>query len=439
MTPRIFALITSTLGLYLTQWCLFLFLSETRYDRKKCWGLTIYAGALLSAVCIISALVVGNRGVQVMLSVTVVPTLLFFFFISRYRGIRFFTTYLVADLAIANVDLCVYMLGLVLYDGNLWIDGVVRSAAVVGAGILVALLIGKRYRQALGQLDKGWLLILLVVVAMYAAMCLIAAYPTTIDRRPQDIPLGVTVLVTIELMIFLLVRMIYQMLEVRRREVEEAVLQTRLAATEDQYRLMRESIQDLRRLRHDMKYHFRVINGLVEQGDVEKLQAYFTAYRQSLTTLDTDFNGYTKNQSVNILLNYYGGKAGEAGIKTDFEILLPEELPMEEIHLTVILGNILQNALEACREMEGENRFIHLLLRWEQGKLVLKCRNSATADSQRAVGGDSTTKGRGRGAGLSSVRSMVERYQGFCQWETGGGAVAFSAVLPLGPGRPRPR
>lgn len=439
MTPRMFALITSTLGLYLTQWCLFLYLSETRYDRKRCWAMTVCAGVALSAVCILSALVVGNRGVQVMLSVTVVPTLLFFFFISRYRGIRFFTTYLVADLAIANVDLCVYMLGLILYDGNLWLDGVIRPAAVVGTGALVAALIGKGYRQALGQLDKGWKLILLVVVAMYAAMCLIAAYPTAINRRLQDIPLGLAVLVTIELMIFLLVRMIYQMLEVRQRDVEEAVMQTRLTATEDQYRLMREKIQDLRQLRHDMKYHFRVIHGLVEGGEVEKLRAYFAAYRQSLTALDADFPSYTKNQTVNILLSYYGGKARETGIRTEFDILIPEQLPMEETHLTIILGNILQNALEACQEPGLEAPFLHLLLRSERGKLVLKCRNSASAASQRAVGDCSSTKGEGRGSGLSSVRSMVERYQGFCQWETGGGAVAFSAVLPLGPGRPRIR
>lgn len=437
MTPRVFALLTSTLGLYLTRWCLLLCLSETRCDRKKCWTLTACIGALLSAVCIISALVAGSRGVQVMLPVTAVPTLLFFFLISRYRGVRFFTTCLVADLAIANVDLCVYMLGLALYGGNLWIDGVVRPAAVVGAGVLIALLIGKRYRQALGQLDEGWLLILLVAAAMYAAMCLIAAYPTAIDRRLRDIPLGIAVLVTIELMLFLLVRMICRMLEMQRREVEEAVMRTRLAAAEDQYRLMRESVQDLLRLRHDMKYHFRVINGLMEQGDMEKLRAYFAACCQSLTAPDTGFSGYTKNQSVNILLNYYGGKARETGILTDFEILLPEELPMEEVHLTAILGNILQNALEACQELEGEGRFIHLLLRWEQEKLVLKCRNSASASHQRAIEDFISTKGNHRGTGLASVRFMVSQHRGFCQWEAEGDTVLFSAVLSP-ERRPRP-
>lgn len=433
MMDKLICLIVSTFVMVGAQATLFIQLSEFRYDRRTVKILTILISAALCAVCIAASIPNDcDRDAVRSLLTLALPGGVCFFIVSKYHGARFFTTYGVAVVSISLVDLFVYLFGLIAYSGDYTIDWIVRATAIVAWSVTLRLLLGDRYRKALNLLQKGWGLMLLCVVAMYIIMCMISAYPTPIDQRLDDVPLSMLTAATMLLTMIIAIRIIYNTLDVKEQQLREHALKSRLSMAESQYSLIMENINEVRRLRHDMKYHMSVIHGFLENQRYDELQQYLNSYQSELTALDTELPLYTQNQTVNILAGYYARRAKAEGIRTEFTIQLPVELPISRTHLTVLLGNLWQNALEACEELTGDtDRYIRTSIAVRQNKFMLQCVNSAVHVRQDEHGQYVSTKGLGHGSGLTSVEDIVGLYSGFCEFGFDRHEFFCSAVLPL--------
>lgn len=433
MVDKMVCIIVNTTVMTAAQLILFLRLSEFRFERRKVY----LAAAIFAAVCCSVSIGISlanncERSTELVLVTLTLPSLIFFFIISKYRGVRFFTTYCIADMSIALVEVFVYMLGLLLHGGNFTIDWISRTVAVLAWSVALYILIGDKYRKAMNLVQKGWWLILPCVLSMYVLVSLITASPTPIAQRIEDVPLAMLMVATMELTVLIIIRVLYSTLEAKEQQLRQESLQSRLSMAESQYALMSENMDQVRRLRHDMKYHMNVIRGFLEQQNYEELRKYLDDYQSELAALDTQLPLFTKNQTVNILAGYYARRAQEEGIRTDFTIQLPEDLPIARTQLTVLLGNLWQNALDACRTLpHGRKRFIRTSIALQQGKFMLKCTNSAAHVRRDHNGRFLSTKGAGRGSGLAGVEDMVAMHHGFCEFTFDGQLFTASVVLPL--------
>lgn len=430
---KLVCLIVSTVVMVGAQAAMFFRLSELRYDRRKVRLLTAVLGAVMCAVSI--GVTIPNNcdrdAVRSLLTLAL-PSVIYFFIVSKYRGVRFFTTFCIAVVSISLVDFFAYLFGLIAYDGNYTIDWIVRAAAIAAWSAALCLLVGSRYRKALNLLQKGWWLMLLCAVSMYVLMCLISAYPTPIDQRVEDVPLAMLMVAMMGLTLVIVIRVIYNTLEVKEQQLREHDLENRLSMAERQYALIAEHIDETRRLRHDMKYHMNVVRGFLKNQDYEELRRYLDSYQSELAGLDTELPLYTRNQTVNILAAHYARQARVAGVRTEFSIRLPADLSIDRTHLTVLLGNLWQNALEACKELPGEaERHIKTSIAVRQDKLMLQCVNTAANIRRDEDGRYVSTKGSGRGSGLNSVEDVVGLYGGFCEFGFDGHEFTCSVVLPL--------
>lgn len=412
---------------------MFFRLSEFRYDRRTVAIVTAVLGTIMCAISI--GLSIPNNcdryAVQSLLSLAL-PSVVFFFIVSKYRGVRFFTTFCIAVVSISLVDFFTYMFILIAYDGNYTIDWIARAAAITAWSAALRFLIGNRYRKALNLLQKGWWLMLLCVVGMYALMCLISAYPTAIAERPEDVPVSMMTVAMMALTLIIIIRVIYNTLEVKEQQLREQALESCLSMAEKQYSLISDNIDEVRRLRHDMKYHMNIIRMLLERQSYEELRQYLDSYHSELTALDTALPLFTQNQTVNILAGYYANRAKVENVRAEFTIQLPAEFPIDRTHLTVLLSNLWQNALEACEELPRETeRYIKTSIAVYQNKFMLQCMNSAARVQQDEEGKYISTKGSGHGNGLASVEDIVSLYGGFCEFGFDGREFSCSAVLPL--------
>ena len=121
---------------------------------------------------------------------------------------------------------------------------------------------------------------------------------------------------------------------------------------------------------------------------------------------------------VDSLLGYYREQAEEYNIRFECEAKLPEDLPFEAGRLTVIFGNLLDNALEGSRKTE--DAWILIKISYEKGVLFLNIRN--ICDSKQLKFSDGkyiTTKQEpeNHGYGLKSVKQAVEAYSGSMEVE----------------------
>jgi sensor histidine kinase regulating citrate/malate metabolism len=127
----------------------------------------------------------------------------------------------------------------------------------------------------------------------------------------------------------------------------------------------------------------------------------------------------------------------------ELKIRLPEELDMDSCDLTTLLANMWQNALEACKSIREELEvepsdhrgrevcFIRTQIDYEKGRMMVRCENSTERTSLDEQGRFCSTKGEGRGYGLTNMKRVVESYGGYCAAERKGDIFIFAAMLDL--------
>ena len=136
------------------------------------------------------------------------------------------------------------------------------------------------------------------------------------------------------------------------------------------------------------------------------------------------------NAVIDSMLNYKISEAVRRGIEVEYEVEIPEKLLMEDFDLTCILGNLLDNAVEAAEKTE--EKFIGLKLKYrEKGVLFFKIQNTFSGDLIVADDTLMTTKEdrAGHGFGLISVRKSIQKYDGIMRIRREGNIFGITVLL----------
>ena len=181
--------------------------------------------------------------------------------------------------------------------------------------------------------------------------------------------------------------------------------------------------QRIRIIRHDFRHH---IHALLHMNDAEK-QAYLTNLQDEMDR-PAELN-FCENPAVNGLLQEYAGRSREKGIQFDAQVAFGDELPVDNLTLCVIIGNLLQNALEASCKCQ-DTRYIHIYLKSEGAALRIMVENSYDGNLMRQDDKLISTKKDG-GLGMLSIRRLLEDPKDdFDYYENG---EAFTAMVYLSP------
>ena len=182
------------------------------------------------------------------------------------------------------------------------------------------------------------------------------------------------------------------------------------------YESLNQAINQVRSVRHDFKNHVLVLNELLENGEVIEAQEYLSQLSsQMMLTKDIPFN--TGNAVADALMTDKRNKAIAKGIEVDTQLAVTDRLlKISNIDWCIILGNILDNAIEACMRIDGE-RHIWIDAQVRKDILNLTVKNSALPPVVKENGLYSTTKQAAgeHGIGLGNARDVLERYDGVMQ------------------------
>ncbi len=195
------------------------------------------------------------------------------------------------------------------------------------------------------------------------------------------------------------------------------------------YKMMAEQYRQSERLRHDMKNHIIALSALSRHKKWEKIDDYLKKMEGIVLDTGGDLTG---NKTVDALLYQKRKQAEEEKIKWECDVQMPKTCCINEFDLCVLLGNILDNALEACGRMQQEEcRFIKI-----QAKAVKKCflievKNSMDRTEKFTEG--YTHKGdlQEHGIGLLNVGDVVQGYHGVMNVEAKNGIFVISILVPF--------
>lgn len=173
--------------------------------------------------------------------------------------------------------------------------------------------------------------------------------------------------------------------------------------------------KELRRLRHDMKNHLTSLMGMIDSGDANEARDYIENLLNDGKLIKNGDISRTGNIVVDSLINYKYAMAKELGIDFNANVFIPTELPFKNENIVIILGNLLENAIEACVKVDSNNRYIGLEMGYEKNMLRICIKNSCVGAVNKNNAGDiETTKEdkENHGMGIPSIKMAAKEYDG---------------------------
>ena len=196
-----------------------------------------------------------------------------------------------------------------------------------------------------------------------------------------------------------------------------------------QYDNLQNRIDEARKAKHDVHHHTYVIREYLRSGKLQDLEAYLDEYASTLP--DSLPIVYCKHHATNAILDFFAQQAKTSGIELDVFVQLPEQIRLPETMLSVVLGNLLENALEACRQVTDGEKKIVVRGKAYMGLVFFIITNTFDGNLQRSKTGKFlSTKSGTRGLGLDSVSQLVAANGGILEIDTEQKTFRVSVMLP---------
>lgn len=219
----------------------------------------------------------------------------------------------------------------------------------------------------------------------------------------------------------------------KKNEYKTANIQLELQ--QKHYKEMLEKNYQVRGLWHDMNNHVITMQYLVKNHACDEIDEYLLQFHEVLqNAVEHTLSG---NYVVDALLNYKIKIAENNKINFDYYIAIPENLKMNSIDLSVILGNVLDNAIEGCLRdaRRDQDRIIKFNMYYKRESLLIDIENTIDEKTIQKVGNNLVSSkridGDQSGYGISNVKQVLKNYQGNMITQVLGDRFKCTILIPL--------
>lgn len=183
---------------------------------------------------------------------------------------------------------------------------------------------------------------------------------------------------------------------------QQALAEQRYLLQQAYYEQVQQDQAETHALWHDIKKYMTAMQAMVETGN--------TAIKEEFARLEHVFSHIGNvvdvgNTEVNAILNHEVQRAHASGVKLQLNIHIPPQLSISALDLSVILGNTLDNAIEACENLPQSQRVVHVMLRQQNQMLFYSVENAYDGSLPKKTG-------KYHGYGLKNVEDCVRRCHG---------------------------
>lgn len=200
-------------------------------------------------------------------------------------------------------------------------------------------------------------------------------------------------------------------------EMQNRMLSKSLEDTERAFDLWRESI-------HNYKNNIITLAQLTEQGKTAEVKEYL---KDEIQQLGIKMNyAMTGNKVIDAVLATKKNSAEHKGINFYANGNIPDKCVIDDIDFTNIIGNLLDNAIEAAEKVENGN--VSIVIKPQKKFIIIKVKNSYDGNKNNEL--KTTKKDKEyHGIGLKSIKRIVEKYQGEFELEFKEKEVEATALL----------
>ena len=210
------------------------------------------------------------------------------------------------------------------------------------------------------------------------------------------------------------------------RQQQAALAQQHYELQEAYHAQLRSDQNETRAMFHDIQKYMLAMKSLVQEQSSAEAQELLIQTQQLQDCIGTVVD--VGNPIINVILNEYLHKAEEDGIRFSYQVSIPPSLSLSAVDCYILLGNTLDNALEAVQSMQElpeEQPVIHVQLKQQNNLLFYQVDNPYPPDYFQR------TRGKQHGYGLQNVQRCVKKYGGDTMTSSENGRFIFSAHLNL--------
>ena len=185
--------------------------------------------------------------------------------------------------------------------------------------------------------------------------------------------------------------------------------------------------KEMRGYKHDFHHHLQALKGQLEAGEVDRALTYIEQLDNQLMNVDTLLK--TGNVSLDAILSAKIAQAKAENIAVTVKANVPDALTISDLELSIIIGNLLDNAIEACRTVTGE-RFIRIFISMKGTMLYFSMLNAAGAKKKKTGSLFATHKDGVHGFGLRRAEAILEEHGGWVKYNSEDGAFTSEFLVP---------
>lgn len=183
-----------------------------------------------------------------------------------------------------------------------------------------------------------------------------------------------------------------------------------------QYENISLKVEQTKLLSHDLRHHFVVLSSFANNNNISALKQYMDTQIKNMS-INTKIK-YCDNVPLNILLSYYSDRCSEDDIEFLAYINIPEKIILNDYETTILFGNLIENAYEACLRQNDTKREILVICRIIKNNLMIIIENT---DSPNYTFKDSdiilSSKRCEQGLGIKSCKNIISKYSGKISFE----------------------
>lgn len=235
--------------------------------------------------------------------------------------------------------------------------------------------------------------------------------------------IGIAVLVSalVILLIILLKKYLYNLIDRRIERFQSELIEKQVREIENMYK-------QVRGWRHDYRNHIQNMKIQLAEGNYDKLNSYLDGLADDLNTVDTVIK--TGNVMADAILNSKLSVAEKLNIDLNVKANIPSVLPLSDVELCAVMGNLLDNAVEACAKLPESERFMRIYIGTLKNQFYLSVQNAA-GEIKKSGGEYQSTKGENHGYGIFRIDRVAKKYGGYVNRQNEEGVFATEIMVPL--------
>lgn len=294
----------------------------------------------------------------------------------------------------------------------------------------VTIMLFKKFLRPLYlEVSENWEAFLLPIVGIFACYLYLMLSLGDIEDSMRDNVVYFCFLTLVAILTYISIifslRSIKQKYTLREENLKRKANEEILTREIDSYETF---VSAAKQSRHDIRHHNSILVEYLNQSDIEGAKEYLKEYDDRI--VGESLKEFSKNSTANAVFRLYERRARELGI--EFVVRSGSDEAFSNFHtdIGIILSNIFENALEACKQVNNTDKHIYYCSMVDNESFFIEVRNSVAKNLTFDKGLPVTTKS-GGGTGLLSVQSIIKKHGGMLDVRQEGEEFFTRIVLPI--------